>query len=615
MRYTALTYSNEIRLIDLKPQSYHHPPGAKDSILQCELVQVVRGRCPPYTAVSYAWGDKTATSPILISGERHDISATAEEVLRQLQAKDAGVYVWVDQICINQQDNAEKSLQVQQMQHIYSEAEKVVAWLGSTADGSDMLLKHLEMAGEAVWADDVQSLFSAHSNRETIEAIGRAFRALCERVYWRRLWIIQEFAVGSQLCIACGEAMLWDWNLHAFLIFINRLSENVHRFTKGDKAVEAIGRAMVGAYKTSATSFMEGVVTRRSRYWRQQKGYEDHLFRVLVTTLVLEHDYNQPMATDPRDRIFSILSLANDADEFVNFPDYSWTCDDVFLETALVILKQGYIDLLSYCQFPKHTLDIPSWVPDWRTQVHTPCTGAPWSNNFNASADMSSQEGLSSPTPKTIALRGVLVDSIEECGSIWNPNWLHPLDPAATLAYLEDIEAFCTKSPLFLTSTEEEIATARIAIADCNGIGDEVWPEYCAETCRQTVERMKSHTSSSEASSTLPRYGRNPKDVESDEIDRGMDRELSTHSYTTRLRLLHSRLPLISKFGFVGLAPWHVKPGDLICIFLGGKVPYVIWQLHDRSNAYTLIGEAYIHGIMFGEFMIGEPEVRTFVLR
>ncbi|KAN0120371.1 hypothetical protein V8E51_002579 [Hyaloscypha variabilis] len=333
------------------------------------------------------------------------------------------------------------------------------------------------MAGEAVWADDVERLFSAHSDGETVEAIGRAFRSLCEREYWKRLWIIQEFAVGRQLCIACGEVMLWDWNLHAFLIFINRLSRNEHRLTSADKAAVAIRDGMIRAYKTSATSFMEGVVTRRSRYWRRQKGDDDYLFRVLVTTLALEHDYNHPLATDPRDRIFSILNLASDADEFVDFPNYSLTCDDVFRETALVILKQGHIDLLSYCQFPKQALEIPSWVPDWRTQVRTPCTGAPWSNSFSASADMSFQQGVSSPNLKTIAIRGVLVDFIEECGSIWDPNWLQPLDVAAALAYLEEVRAFCAKSPRFLGSCDEEIAAARIVIADCNGIRDEGWPK------------------------------------------------------------------------------------------------------------------------------------------
>ena len=65
--------------------------------------------------------------------------------------------------------------------------------------------------------------------------------------------------------------------------------------------------------------------------------------------------------------------------------------------------------------------------------------------------------------------------------------------------------------------------------------------------------------------------------------------------------------------GFVGLAPKHVENGDLIVIFPGAKFPYVLRRFDDGKC--ILVGEAFVHGIMYGEFMSKDPEIEEFVLR
>jgi hypothetical protein len=61
------------------------------------------------------------------------------------------------------------------------------------------------------------------------------------------------------------------------------------------------------------------------------------------------------------------------------------------------------------------------------------------------------------------------------------------------------------------------------------------------------------------------------------------------------------RRPFLSSKGYVGLAPDHVQEGDLIVIFFGGKFPYIIRKTDD--GRFIFIGEAYVHGIMYGEFI------------
>lgn len=62
---------------------------------------------------------------------------------------------------------------------------------------------------------------------------------------------------------------------------------------------------------------------------------------------------------------------------------------------------------------------------------------------------------------------------------------------------------------------------------------------------------------------------------------------------------LYFRRPFISGKGFVGLAPESVEVGDIVCVFLGGKLPYILRERADGK--FRLIGEAYVHGIMYGE--------------
>lgn len=56
--------------------------------------------------------------------------------------------------------------------------------------------------------------------------------------------------------------------------------------------------------------------------------------------------------------------------------------------------------------------------------------------------------------------------------------------------------------------------------------------------------------------------------------------------------------------GFVGLCPQEAEAGDLVVILFGGHVPYILRQSTTlESRAYRLVGEAFVHGVMYGEFV------------
>jgi rRNA processing protein Gar1 len=43
--------------------------------------------------------------------------------------------------------------------------------------------------------------------------------------------------------------------------------------------------------------------------------------------------------------------------------------------------------------------------------------------------------------------------------------------------------------------------------------------------------------------------------------------------------------------------------GDIVVVFKGAKFPYILWKYKDKvEEKYTLVGEAYVHRIIYGEF-------------
>ncbi|KAK0625804.1 heterokaryon incompatibility protein-domain-containing protein [Immersiella caudata] len=562
--------SDFIRLIRLPPRASSQPSGDDAPVVQCDLIITPRASCPPYTAISYSWGRNETNSILVNDGQFHRVSNTIEQVLRQLQPKgDASSFFWLDQLCINQQDGAEKSEQAQQMRNIYSEAAVVVVWLGPAADGSDTLLKHIQSVVHARRTNNHGAIFLAHYNTQRLLEITRSFRTLCERECWTRLWVMQEYAMGKNLRIACGN-------------FIIQASD--------------LDICMIRPYFTPANSFMEGVLLRRSRYARRQYRPQ-RLYKVLIATLTMEDDYNQPLTSDPRDRIFSLLYLACDAEDFVSMIDHSNSCDDIYREVALAVLKQGHIGLLSYSQFPKESPNLPSWDPDWRSHIRAPFDRI-WQGGFRTFQYLGPKRDLqvSSSDGHTIALTGLIVDKITEFGSAWNPDWLSPLDITQVRRFLDELSNLCVRSRSCSTSEQRETVTA------CT----------CIRTPYQTEEDSRGTTLKPiDAVQGLRLL------VDAIQDGRGFpsglaDARMATYttSFSGRLHLLHSRMPFLSESAYVGLGPSNAEHGDMVYMFGGTKVPYAIRPLPDDSGAFSLVSDAYAYGLMHGEITGDDATVR-----
>lgn len=127
----------QFRLLILEPSADSLAP------IRCQLNQASFDDDPNYTALSYVWGDPRETTPILVNNIETRVTVNLEAALRHIRRSSHIVVLWVDALCINQKDEAEKNHQVEMMREIYSGAQLVIAWLGSSAEDSDLAMEIL----------------------------------------------------------------------------------------------------------------------------------------------------------------------------------------------------------------------------------------------------------------------------------------------------------------------------------------------------------------------------------------------------------------------------------------------------------------------------------------
>jgi hypothetical protein len=134
--YQPLTSLRNTRVLILQPHNERVAP------LHCTLKELsfdVRNKAQPrYKALSYVWGAKLEKRPLLCDNRMIFITPNCESALRYLRHKKNSVTLWVDAVCIDQDNWDERAHQVDMMGDIYRRACEVVIWLG---EGSKTISK------------------------------------------------------------------------------------------------------------------------------------------------------------------------------------------------------------------------------------------------------------------------------------------------------------------------------------------------------------------------------------------------------------------------------------------------------------------------------------------
>jgi hypothetical protein len=165
-----------IRLLRLMPDKDEAAP------IQCRLInysaQELGQRSHLYEALSYVWGDPNHSLPVLINEHPFNITVNLHAALSSLRNHSVERLLWVDAICINQSNQEEKELQIRSMAKVYGQANRVVVWLGRTADDSKLALEEIRVARGK----------KSVSNSDN-ERLRQAVLALLQRPWFQRIWV------------------------------------------------------------------------------------------------------------------------------------------------------------------------------------------------------------------------------------------------------------------------------------------------------------------------------------------------------------------------------------------------------------------------------------------
>ena len=212
--------------------------------------------CSNYTALSYVWGDPNRSEDleVLHSGSRSVVKITKslQTALRYLRGSQTKV-LWIDAICINQDDVKERNKQVTKMGEIYSKASDVIIWLGEENYDSDLAMKFIP----EISVQGLDQLAGRQSTGESWKALARLMR----RPWFTRRWIIQEVAFSQKAELWCGESVVsWMQFAEAVTLFeskiddINQLFRDLKKSEKSNNTLKKIA-----SYAVPVAVFAGGV--------------------------------------------------------------------------------------------------------------------------------------------------------------------------------------------------------------------------------------------------------------------------------------------------------------------------------------------------------------------
>lgn len=187
-------------------------PGELGNVVKAELVHASLNENPVYEAISYCWGGSrtvdiqlscpnhlgNGTRPLeSVSAQKHSskfpITANLESALRHLRRPNKSRVLWADAICINQEDEVEKSHQVRLMDQIYKKCRGCLIWLGEAANDSDYAMDLIREMDYAIRGEPNQNVAMENLSHKIIRNQNyvrhcRALMHLISRPWFFRLW-------------------------------------------------------------------------------------------------------------------------------------------------------------------------------------------------------------------------------------------------------------------------------------------------------------------------------------------------------------------------------------------------------------------------------------------
>lgn len=608
----------EIRILNLLP-----PINSDLDALHCTLSVATLEDKPSYEALSYVWGPPVFPERLYLPSGHLSITANLAAALRQFRYSDRQRQLWVDAVCIDQQNHVEKAYQVRLMSQLYRNTECVLAWLGESHSNTRAIFGILEglaaahqlfeVNRDASFFEVIQMTEFEDPETETnIQEFANSLfsspimNTLLHLPWFERLWIIQEAVLPSraQICWGC-ETLDLDRFMLSIKVFLR-----VARKSPTSVLKDWLHIVFLCDLRESFHDLLVG-----------HGGNKTRLMECNLFNLATNFSSSKACQND-MDRIFGLLGLQSNEERWFE-ANYEGSVESVYFDFALKafgsvnperILREA-IRRYDSTGNPHQSMSIrlPSWVADWR---YTGVTSEFSIENFQSATSLPKNHSCDIKNLPFVGFGGVKVDTIaHELSTIFsNRDELHSLEDIwkshpTELINLKDF--LLEHLPIDTSLAIEDVTEAfiRTILSDRAFVrslqGDETKIDlgslYTWWLCFEN-----NYTNETDGS-TFP--------VNSEKAR--VPRETSPRSGNF----------IITKTGHMGIGPLFARTGDVVAIFDGFTTPYILRPvLPDQplrppvyspnkeegfvpDEQWEVIGECYLYGFMDNQ--VAEPPWRA----
>ncbi|KAF7195106.1 Heterokaryon incompatibility protein 6, OR allele [Pseudocercospora fuligena] len=591
-------HENQIRLVRVEKSS------SRETSLSCSLSAYERSKAPRYVALSYCWGSPTPTAPVMVNGKVYHVRSNLHSALQVLRNQPLE-HLWIDALCINQNNLPEKAQQVNQMAKTFSAAQHVLAWLGPSTTESDIAIEGLQGMLEPRMLN---------SPRSDLRLSLSAIQDLICRPWFNRARIVQEALLAPRMSFMCGERSLSLETLSTGIELIQSPPCSEQRRPEALRSEEV--RSLMHSGWNCILDLLKSSLVRKSSSGR-----------VLACRLSLESlvtKLNTFQCEDPRDAVHCMRSLANDGGPAV---DYSKSVLEVYTEfIAHCINTSGRLDIIcrpwapvpatpwhSNLIDPDLKFAVPSWICT-REKVPFPDSRATYRRRYNADSlvGQATRKVYDADMGREAVVQfGKVGASQQYDGSIHVDGKI--LGQIA-IASGRMAEGVVSKESLSLLGTVKKDKLS----GDISSISESIWRTLCANRGpEESAPPLLYGVAMVELLQMLPGgTSLDTVDLIDDKVPSYLKNFLERAQsvvWNRKTFRAHYTDGKASNDYLVGLGPRETAAGDYICILYGCSVP-VVMRKHENGHSvrWELIGESYVDAMMEGEALydLTEDEIQ-----
>jgi hypothetical protein len=624
-----------IRVLSVHP---NHANASADTII-CSLNQVDTKENPTYHCLSYTWGSplsfigsipsqNTLQRYVICNGSHIEVTESLFTALTTLrnEAPEQLRCIWIDAICINQEDIPEGSNQVARMGSIYSSAASVIVWLGPSDDfvpagldtipliksqGPEILqtLKRIENEGSNP-KSQISSLLEFVSAHQWVQS-AHLFR----RSWFTRIWVIQEVVLAKSIKVYYGKYEL-SWEDLELLSISTRvvgdqfLDDSLLNPLEPDRDVNVAIRREIRYRIFNITILVE-----LRELWNQDRGIDARDFEWQVLRKLRGYF----SCTDPRDYVYGLYGLLVDDKNVA--PDYTKPVAEVFTDfIGSSIRRAQNLNILRYVEdaSQRRLKSLPSWVPDLSSRL-----GPTSLTRLSRSWASKSLRPQDHPTVEA----GILSITSICLGSIDKTAWV-PEDALRSLTEAKGVLKllqFLADLPVLFHNGEERVSLFNNLLKESRII-DKSPPDPLymilgvmvvralemdrkREVEEEIFEQFVKHLHEHDTLGLMPSWEQVEElrgsflEINSQifEIDQEWLTAMKQHPITSgEFELLPGQRNIFyTSTGQMGFGHLSIQEGDQVWISPCSNTPLILRRLVNGN--YRFVGEAYVHEIMHDE--------------